>query len=114
MVHGIGQVPKVPEVDVREAQRKIAAGDVTILDVREIEEYDYARIQDAINIPLGELLSRTGDLPEEGDILVYCQTGIRSAFAVDMLGKTGVNNAVNVGGGLVAWHEAGLPIEAVQ
>jgi hydroxyacylglutathione hydrolase len=110
MLQGIGRVPQVPEVDVLEAQRKIAAGNTTLLDVREIEEYEYARIQDAINIPLGEVLSRTGELPAEGEILVYCQTGIRSAFAVDMLGKAGVSNAINVAGGLVAWNEGGLPV----
>ena len=110
MLPGVGRIPQVPEVDVTEAQRRIAAGNTTILDVREIEEFDHARIADAINIPLGEVTARAAELPGEGELLVYCQTGIRSAFGVDMLGKAGVNNATNIAGGIVAWSEAGLPI----
>jgi rhodanese-related sulfurtransferase len=44
-------------------------------------------------------------------VLVYCASGVRSAFAADVLQVLGFTNARSVVGGFNAWVEAGLPVE---
>jgi rhodanese-related sulfurtransferase len=46
---------------------------------------------------------------QDRDILVYCQSGGRSALAVEALQKLGYGKAVSLAGGYKAWQEAGLP-----
>ena len=71
----------------------------TILDVREPHEYGMGHVDDAINIPLGELRDRMGELPSDADILTYCAVGQRSYYASRALRQYGYN-ARNVSGGM--------------
>ncbi|MGJ3509547.1 rhodanese-like domain-containing protein [Enemella sp. A6] len=81
-----------------------------ILDVREPAEWAAGRARGAVHIPLGELVDRAGELPE-GPIQVICRSGGRSMKAADWLIEQG-RDAINIGGGTIAWHEAGLPMDA--
>jgi rhodanese-related sulfurtransferase len=85
-----------------------ALGDVTIIDVRETDEYTLGHVPGAKLIPLGELTGRTDEIPTEGPVYVVCHSGMRSARATEFLAATGVD-AINVAGGTAAWQQAGLP-----
>ncbi len=50
--------------------------------------------------------------PEDMPILLYCGTGGRSALAAETLEKLGYRNVTSLDGGIVAWAQAGLPVEA--
>ena len=80
-----------------------------ILDVREPGELEQARIEGTLDIPLGELVERVDELPSDTTVYVLCHVGGRSAQAVQYLESRGVD-AVNIDGGIVAWHRAGLPV----
>ncbi|MDA8393627.1 MAG: metalloregulator ArsR/SmtB family transcription factor [Candidatus Dormibacteraeota bacterium] len=63
-----------------EARRRLAAGDVLLLDVRPRSEYVAGHIGGAISIPLDELEERMPELPPGREILAYCR-GPYCAFA---------------------------------
>ena len=73
-----------------------------LLDVRQPEEYDTARIEGAVLIPLSELPSRLAELPKERPLVVMCHHGMRSAHAVHHLREAGFD-ALNLSGGIDAW-----------
>ncbi len=73
-----------------------------LIDVREPHEHAYARIAGARLIPLGTLPRTVATLPEDGEIVVYCHHGIRSAHAVEVLRGAGIA-ARNLAGGIDRW-----------
>lgn len=86
-----------------------------ILDVREPAEYAAGHLPGAFNIPRGVLEFRIGAHPDFQDkqdahIIVYCQSGGRSALATEVLNKMGFNNAVSMEGGFKAWTESGYEV----
>jgi rhodanese-related sulfurtransferase len=97
----------VPEIDVDELARRQAAG-APVIDVRTPEEYEGGHVPGAVLLPLGELESRWEEVPE-GDVLVICQSGARSARAVAALNGAG-RTTTNVAGGTKAWIAAGRPV----
>jgi len=98
--------PPVPEISVTELQSKLQSGEkFVLLDVREPYEYDIARIEGAILIPLGELPSRMSELDSAEEIVIHCKSGVRSAQAVRQLQAAGFGKLHNVAGGILAWSE---------
>lgn len=87
-------------------------GDVVVLDVREPSETAAGKISKAIQIPVGALKTRIGELEKHKDktVLVYCKTGARSGAACKELGRNGFENVYSLSGGIAAWQEAHLPI----
>ncbi len=87
------------------------AGDVQLVDVRTTEERDAGRIpSDTAHIPFEELLARAGELDKERPVVFYCRVGERSAAAADAFAASGFD-ASSLAGGIVAWEEAGKPVE---
>jgi adenylyltransferase/sulfurtransferase len=76
---------------------------VTLLDVREPHEWDIARLEGAVNIPLDTLPGRLNELDTADDIVVYCHHGMRSAKAINALRKFGFTKLTNLAGGIDAW-----------
>ncbi len=102
--------PGVPSVDVKQAaEMQGDDGGALIVDVREPNEYAQIRARGAVLLPLGRLNGRVRDLPRDREILLMCRTGGRSANATQFLAANGFENVTNVSGGIVAWHNAGLP-----
>jgi rhodanese-related sulfurtransferase len=82
--------------------------DLAILDVREDDEWRHGHIEGATHIPLRELPARVSDVPE-GQTLVVCKVGARSAQAVAYLRQQG-HEVVNLAGGMLDWEAAGRPM----
>lgn len=87
--------------DAASAKAACSSADV-VLDVRNPNEYDAGHLEGARNIPLGRLPERLSELPQEGSILVYCQTGGRSSIATSLLLRAGFSSVVNLDGGYSA------------
>jgi rhodanese-related sulfurtransferase len=79
-----------------------------LLDVREQDEWDAGHVDGALHIPIGEVVARIGELPDER-LYVLCRVGGRSAQVVQYLVAQG-RDAVNVDGGMFAWEAAGRPM----
>jgi rhodanese-related sulfurtransferase len=93
--------PPVPSVDPAGVP-----SDAVILDVREPDEWQAGHIQGALHIPLADLPARLEELPADGELVVVCRGGGRSARAVAWLGQNGYD-ALNLDGGMGAWSAAG-------
>lgn len=76
--------------------------DVRILDVREPEEFALGAIPGAVNIPLGQLRSRLGELDKTKFTVCYCQVGLRGYLAERILKQNGFR-AANLSGGWTTW-----------
>ncbi len=81
--------------------------DHLLLDVREGFELGICQIDGNVNIPLGQLPARLGELSAWKDRLIVCQckSGRRSMKALDTLQKHGFRKLVNLEGGILAWGE---------
>jgi len=99
------------DVTVQEARRLMEdKPGLVILDVRTASEYEEGHIEGAVNIPVQELGVRFDELSIEGELLVYCRTGNRSAQAVDILLDLGFTKIYHMDEGITGWIEAGYPV----
>jgi len=98
----------VPEITATELKARLDRGDVPVLlDVREPYERSIADIPEhaQLRIPMGHVLSRLEEIDGARDMVVYCRSGVRSAWAVRLLRERGVPRAVNLRGGVLAWRQ---------
>lgn len=87
------------EVVVKEEVKKEVPTGPLVIDVRTPEEYAYGAYPGAINIPLDELEDRVSEIEnKERQIILYCASGARSAYALQILKAYGFVNSENGGG----------------
>lgn len=94
----------VPTVAIDNVPDPLPEG-LSVLDVREPDEWVAGHIDGALHIPLREVPERIQEIPE-GQTLVVCKVGGRSAQAVAYLGQLG-HDVVNLDGGMLDWAGAG-------
>lgn len=100
----------VDTIDPAEAQRRLLADPTVVLvDVRQPLETASGSVPGAILIPLTEFGRRIGELPRDRPILTICRSGHRSPLAARQLKRAGYD-VINVGGGMIGWQKAGLPV----
>ncbi|RYY15681.1 MAG: molybdopterin-synthase adenylyltransferase MoeB [Cytophagaceae bacterium] len=71
-----------------------------LLDVRNPLEYQRRHLPGAVLLPLPQLAARAAEVPRQGPVVVYCQSGVRSAQAVALLQSLGYANVQTLSGGL--------------
>jgi rhodanese-related sulfurtransferase len=76
---------------------------MTMLDTRTDKEYKQAHIPGAIHIELSEVGNKAKKLRKDKDLVVYCQNGNRSIWAIKRLMGMGFTNLYNLKGGYGAW-----------
>jgi adenylyltransferase/sulfurtransferase len=92
------------DISVEELRARWDRGDRPfLLDVREPMESAIVRLPGAVLIPMGDLPARQTELNPDGEIVVYCHHGVRSASAVSFLRSQGFRFARNLRGGIDAW-----------
>jgi len=100
------------DVGPGEATQLINHQDAIVLDVREQNEFQDGHIVNSIHIPLTALKTKLGELEEfkSRPVIVSCRSGKRSASACSTLHKQGFETVYNMGGGIMAWKNANLPL----
>ena len=100
---------QITEVDTAEAQKRIQAGGVIVLDVREPDEFDQGALPDVLHIPRGHLEAQIEGkiIDKAAPVVVYCAGGVRSAFAAQTLTEMGYTNVVSMDGGFGKWKDEG-------
>ena len=113
---------QVRELAPAEAHSQL--GRCVLIDVREPAEFASGHIRGAANIPRGVLEFQVDAHPavanvvdpalshKEQPVLVYCRTGGRAALAACALQELGFTNVCSIEGGITAWIDAGLPLDA--
>lgn len=102
---------RITEIDTAVAADRLSAGGVSLLDVREPDEYDQGAIPGALHIPRGHLEAQVeAKLTDKSQpVVVYCAGGVRSAFAADTLQALGYSNVLSMAGGFGKWKDEGRP-----
>jgi rhodanese-related sulfurtransferase len=95
------------EIGAREAAELMGRpGGAALIDVREPHEYQIARLEGAVLIPLRSLPARLAELDRSRPMVVYCHHGQRSLHAAELLRGAGFAHATSMRGGIDAWsHE---------
>jgi molybdopterin/thiamine biosynthesis adenylyltransferase/rhodanese-related sulfurtransferase len=101
----------ITEIDTNEAQRRITAGGVVVLDVREPDEFEQGALAGVLHIPRGHLEAQIeGRITDKSmPVIVYCAGGVRSAFAAKTLAELGYTDVVSMDGGFGRWKDEGKP-----
>ncbi len=102
---------EVEPVSRNELLERLRAGTATVLDVRLEDEFAYAHLPDALNIPLAQLERRLAELPADQEIVAYCRGPwcVLSFEAVALLRQRGYR-VRRLEDGFPEWKMAGLPI----
>jgi adenylyltransferase/sulfurtransferase len=97
----------IAEITAAELKGRLDRGeDVQIIDVREPNEYEIARIGSSKLIPLGQVVNRMGEIDESRETVVHCKGGVRSAKAIEALKRAGFSGRlINLKGGITAWSD---------
>lgn len=95
----------IEEISATELKTLLNNGDdIQLIDVRQPDEYSFARIAGAKLIPLGELLRRMDELDQTRPAIIQCKMGGRSARAIEALRAYGYRGELkNLRGGITAW-----------
>jgi len=104
---------RIREVTPRQVLDMQARGvQVTLVDVREIQEVNAAKIPGAVHVPKSHFESRVeAQVERDANVVLYCASGNRSVFAADTLRTMGYANVASMAGGIRAWADAGGEVE---
>jgi molybdopterin/thiamine biosynthesis adenylyltransferase/rhodanese-related sulfurtransferase len=106
---------RTKQVSLEELKRRLDAGEkMTLVDVREKDEWRAGYIPGAVSIPRGFLeIQAEQKLPDKNArIVAYCAGGTRSALAAATLSELGYTNVETANPGFVRWKDLGWPMEA--
>lgn len=105
---------QVKMVDIQTARQWIDSGQAVVVDVREANEYQAAHIKGANLMPLSSFNpAKLPPVPEGKKLLLHCRTANRCGTAAGILLQSGYKGEINrMAGGLVAWANAGMPLES--
>lgn len=97
--------PVLVEITAAELKHRLDRGDdVQVIDVREPNEYEIAKMPGTTLIPLAQVVGRMNELDPSRETVVHCKGGVRSAKAIEALQRAGfTGNLINLKGGITAW-----------
>lgn len=93
------------EITATELKNRLDKNDnIQLIDVRQPDEYAFAKIDGAKLIPLGEIVGRMNEIDANKEIILQCKAGGRSAKAIELLTRAGFQGKMsNLKGGITAW-----------
>jgi rhodanese-related sulfurtransferase len=102
-------------VESKELLRRVRSGEVTVLDVRPVEEYDAGHLSGAVSIPVPELEARLRELPRDREVIAYCRGPfcVMAVQAVDLLREKGFR-AQRLEFGIAEFRERGWRVTPSQ
>ncbi|WP_102271774.1 rhodanese-like domain-containing protein [Cytobacillus massiliigabonensis] len=93
----------VRQISTSELKKELANKNKQFIDVRTPGEFKANNIRGFKNIPLHQLAQKANELSKEKEVIVICQSGMRSDKASKLLKKLGFKDITNVKGGMSAW-----------
>lgn len=104
---------RIREINCAQALELLNEG-VTVIDVRESDEFALGHLPGAINVPRGILEFKIGGVPQAADphapLLVYCRTSGRAALSAVQLQKIGYSKVFFLSGGIELWNNEQQPV----
>jgi len=88
----------------KELKSRLDAGEkFTLLDVRELDEVAYCRLDGAVHMPMHSIPTRVAEIRQLLPVVVYCHHGIRSLQVCHYLEQYGLDYLYNLDGGIEEW-----------
>ncbi len=103
------QLANYHEEGPNQVAQQLERGKVTLIDVRNLSEWDEEHIPGAQHIMLGYLRERAVEIPADRPVVVQCRIGVRSSIGASILKAKGFENVINLQGGIESWKSADLP-----
>ena len=101
----------VSEIDVAELKRRMDADENFVLyDIRSDGEVAQGTLPDSEHLAMHLIPLKMQDFPMDRDVILYCRSGARSYHACGYLQQQGIDNAVNLRGGIISWAQHGFEI----
>lgn len=97
-------VKGVKQITTTQLKEQLRRNDVQFIDVRTPGEFASNHIKKFKNVPLHEISNKVNLLSKDKELVVICQSGMRSNKATKMLKKMGYLHLSNVKGGMSAWY----------
>jgi hydroxyacylglutathione hydrolase len=104
----------IAQISVEDLHRRLASGDLQVLDVRREPEFESAHIEGANWWPLDNFKVSPPEIDHDSTIAVHCKGGYRSMIATSLLQRAGFKHVINLAGGFDAWLLAQLPSVSVK
>jgi rhodanese-related sulfurtransferase len=98
------------ELDAAEVERHMREDGWAVIDVREPDEVAAGHIAGTRHLAMGQLTAAAETIDRDTPVVFVCRSGSRSGMAAEAFRQAGWE-AYNLRGGLLAWVEAGLPLE---
>lgn len=96
----------IKEISAEELKSKLDNGErITLIDVREMDEYKICHLEQAKLILLRQLPKHLNEIDKNQLTILYCHHGMRSAQAVMWLNQNGFANVVSLRGGIDEWAQ---------
>jgi rhodanese-related sulfurtransferase len=107
----LGDRSRLEAVDRQGLAARLEAGDLVVLDVRPVPEFEAGHIPGARSVPIGELRQHLRSLPKDVDVVAYCRGPycVYADDAVRLLRRRGYR-ARRLEDGFPEWKRAGLPV----
>jgi rhodanese-related sulfurtransferase len=101
----------IKEIDSSTLQSRLTAGeDVHLIDIRTPGEVAQGMIPGASHLPMHLIPLRMNELPRDKEVILYCRSGARSYHACSYLARQGLQNMINLRGGIIGWARGGYEI----
>jgi hydroxyacylglutathione hydrolase len=97
-----GSVAQIQQITARDLRARLGHDGLTVVDVRTPKEWQSGHVDRAVNLPLGDLQQRAGELRGTPLVATICETGYRASLASSLLQRTGLN-VINVSDGTSAF-----------
>jgi hydroxyacylglutathione hydrolase len=106
------ETSSTPAIDVHELAAKLRRDDVSLLDVREDEEWEEGHVEGSVHVPYHDLRDGLpGTVANGKPVAVACSIGNRSSIAASLLKRAGVEDVIHVAdGGVADLEEEGIPL----
>ncbi|MDT8862176.1 rhodanese-like domain-containing protein [Alkalihalobacillus sp. MEB130] len=104
LINKLLPVKGVRQISTSDLKKELKRKDVQFIDVRTPGEFSRNNINTFKNIPLHDLSQKASQLSKEKEVVVICQSGIRSNKTTKLLRKMGFQKITNVKGGMSAWN----------
>ncbi len=105
-------MPEFTEISPETVHRWIGDGEAVLVDVREAEELAQAHLEEAVHVPMSAFDPELIPIDTGKKVVFICAQGARSEQVGQYVVAQGIlTEAYNLAGGLIAWAEAGLPLE---
>lgn len=104
-------LPDHRDLTPQELKTALDGGGISLIDVREVNEFAAERIPGSVNYPLSTFDPMSLPVAEGKTMVLSCAGGVRSLRAMGACQLAGLDVDHHLGGGINAWKAAGLPTE---